>query len=171
MLSSILLLNFNIALFFMLMWQWARNLVKSRESAMQGWRRIPAGCQAWIPGTGRDNWYQGTRETQVFLTIEIISRRLSTKSTDLWLSMEIPQKCFNKAWERGQLSPQDENSIRRWLRNDSKPIKMISLGKMYWLPKKRTLWEPWAFLLIRSKDVFSDVLITILASFCMVLSA
>ena len=45
------------------------------------WRMIPAGCQAWIPG--RDNWYQGTRETQVFLTIEIISRRLSTKSTDL----------------------------------------------------------------------------------------
>ena len=114
-------------------------LVKSGESAMQGWRRIPAGCQAWIPGTGRDNWYQGTRETQVFLTIEIISRRLSTKSTDLWLSMEIPQKCFNKAWERGQLSPQEDNSIRRWLRNDSKPIKMISLGKLYWLPEKRTL--------------------------------
>ena len=145
----------------------SRILVKSRESAMQGWRRIPAGCQAWIPG--RDNWYQGRRETQVFLTIEIISRRLSTKSTDLGLSMEIPQKCFNKAWERGQLSPQEENSIRRWLRNDSKPIKMISLGKMYWLPKKRTLWEPWAFLLICSKDVFSDVLITILASFCIVL--
>ena len=117
----------------------SRILVKSRESAMQGWRRIPAGCQAWIPGTGRDNWYQGTRETQVFLTIEIISRRLSTKSTDLWLSMEIPQKCFNKAWERGQLSPQEDNSIRRWLRNDSKPIKMISLGKLYWLPEKRTL--------------------------------
>ena len=118
----------------------SRILVKSRESAMQGWRRIPAGCQAWIPG--RDNWYQGRRETQVFLTIEIISRRLSTKSTDLGLSMEIPQKCFNKAWERGQLSPQEENSIRRWLRNDSKLIKMISLGKMYLLPKKRILWEP-----------------------------
>ena len=39
----------------------SRILVKTRESAMQGWRRIPAGCQAWIPG--RDNWYQGTRET------------------------------------------------------------------------------------------------------------